>query len=190
MEDSNKINSDVKLQIGFPKSKEDHRLQLVDINGAIFSIVYSPLESLGPIHLHCEDWSLVLLSSIKSKENISISAKNIICLNEIISEEGNVNIHASNRLIKFTDLIKSVEKSEIGERGKFQFDEDIGLFLYYYRLFEGIVSNVHSESSDSSQAQQNFISILCSLANKIEDKPGDLNLEKVLGIWDIPSIKS
>jgi hypothetical protein len=193
MESSNNpMQLSAKLQISFPKSNEDHRLQLVEINGSIFAIVHSPLESLGPIRLSCEDWSLVLLAPIKSKTNIVISAINVICLNEIASQEGNVNIHASNRLVKFTHLINSFEKAcEMGERGEFQFDDDPGAFLHYYRLFDSIVSSIRIGSPDSfSEAQQKFIMSLCTLADKIEGKPENLNLQKVLGIWNVPYLKS
>lgn len=188
MESLNDLKSDVKMQIAFPKSKEDHRLQLIEINGSIFAIVHAPLESLGPIRLYCEEWSLVLLAPIKSKTNILVSAKNIICLNEVVSEEGNVNLHASNRLVKFAHSMKPSEKvCEMGERGEFQFGDDPGAFLYYYRLFDGIVSSVRSESPDSiSKAQQAFIMGLCTLADKIEGGSENLDLQKVLGIWDIP----
>src|SRR5579872_7348909 len=98
----NTMQLDTKLQIGFLKSNEDHRLQLIEINGSIFAIVHSPLESLGPINLHCEPWSLVLLAPIKSQTNIFISAINIICLNEVESKTGNVNIHATGRFVKFS----------------------------------------------------------------------------------------
>jgi hypothetical protein len=182
---------DFKLQVAFPKSSEDHRLQLVEINGSVFAILHSPLESLGPIRLYCESWSLVLLAPIKSKTNILISAINIICLNEIASEEGNVNIHASNRLVKFAHLITPREKtSEMGERGEFQFDDDPGIFLHYYRSFDSIVNNLRAGHPDSlTEAQQQFIMSLCALADKIEGKPENLNLQKVLSIWDIPQTK-
>ncbi len=183
--------SDTKLQIVFPKSKEDHRFQLVEINGSIFAIVHLPLESLGPIQLNCEEWSLVLLAPIKSKTDIVISAINIICLSEITSEEGNVNIQASNRLVKFAHSMKSSEKvCEKGAHGKFQFDDDPGAFLHYYRLFDGIVSNARNGSPDSlTEAQQKFIQSLCTLADKIEGNPENLNLHKVLDIWRIPSLQ-
>lgn len=182
----------VRLEITFPKSSEDHRLQLVGINGAVFAILHSPLESLGPIRLHCEEWSLVLLAPLKSRSNIIVSAINLICLSEIASEEGNVNVHASNRLVKFADLFKPAEKvCEMGESGEFQFDNDPGAFLYYYRLFEGVVTNVRNGSPDLlTQAQQQFIAGLCTLADKIEGKPVNLDLRKVLGIWNIPQLKS
>ena len=71
MQNSNDFNqSDLKLQISFPKSDQDHRLQLVNINESIFAILHSPLESNGPINLYCEDWSLVLLAPIKSKTDL------------------------------------------------------------------------------------------------------------------------
>jgi hypothetical protein len=183
--------SETKLQITFPKSNEDHRLQLVEINGSVFAIVHSPLESLGPIRLHCEEWSLILLAPIKSKTNIVISAINVVCLSEIASEEGNVNIHASNRLVKFAHLIKPPEKvCEMGECGEFQFDDDPGAFLHYYRLFEGIVSSVREGSPASfSEAQQKLIMGLCTLADKIEGKPENLDLSKVLDIWNVPCLK-
>ncbi|MBI2743574.1 MAG: hypothetical protein HYX48_06630 [Chlamydiales bacterium] len=177
-----------KLLITFPKSNEDHRLQLVGINGAIFAIVYSPLESQGPIRLSCEEWSLVLLAPLKSRSNILVSATNVICLSEIASEEGSVNIHASNRLVKFAGLFKSPkEVCEMGECGEYQFVDDPGAFLYYYRLFEGIVSSAHGGSPDAlSQAQQQVITGLCTLADKIEGKPENLDLQKVFDIWNIP----
>ena len=180
-----------KLLITFPKSDQDRRLQLVEINGVIFAILFSPLESQGPINLHCEKWSLILLSPLKSKSNIVVSATNLICLSEVASEEGNVNLHASNRLVKFSDLIKPSEKvAEIAEGGKFQFDDDPGALLYYYRLFEGIVSSVRDGSPESiSQAQQQFITGFCRLADKIEGSPENLDLEKVFSIWNIPILK-
>jgi hypothetical protein len=189
---SENVQIDSKLLITFPKSSEDHRLQLVGINDAIFAIVHSSLESLGPIRLHCEDWSLVILAPLKSKSNILVSAINVICLSEIASEEGNVNIHASNRLVKFAHLFNPSEKvNEMGEKGEFQFDDDPGALLYYYRLFEGIVSSVRNGSPDLlPHAQQQFITALCTLADKIEGKPENLDLPKVLDIWNIPPLKS
>ncbi|MDP1608074.1 MAG: hypothetical protein Q8L98_02025 [Chlamydiales bacterium] len=185
------VSLGTKLLITFPESSEDHRLQLVGINGAIFAIVHSPLESLGPVLLNCEEWSLVLLAPLKSKSNILVSAINVICLSEIASEEGNLSIHASNRLVKFAGLFKPTEKaSEIGERGEFQFSDDPGAFLYYYRLFEGIVSSVRNKNPDLSQAQQQFITALCALADKIEEKPENLDLYKVLDVWNIPHLKT
>ncbi len=188
MENLDDIKFNAKLQITFPKSKEDHRLQFVEINGSIFAILYSPLESLGPIRLHCEEWNLILLAPIKSKTNILISAKNIICLNEVVSEEGNVNVHASNWLVKFAHLMKPLEKvCEMGESGEFQFDDDPGTFLFYHRLFEGIVNDLKNQSADSfSKVQQDFIMGLCTLADKIGKKSKTLDLQKVLATWDIP----
>jgi hypothetical protein len=179
-----------KLRINFPKSSEDHRLQLVEINSAIFAIVHSPLESDGPIRLDCEEWSVVLLAPLKSKANILVHAINVICLSEITSEEGNLNIHASNRLVKFAGLFKPKEKvSEMGERGEFEFGDDPGAFLYYYRLFEGIVSGVRSGNPDFSQVQQQFITALCALADKIEERADNLDIAKVLDVWNIPHLK-
>jgi hypothetical protein len=187
----NKMQFSSKLQIAFPKSSEDHRLQLVKINGSVFAIIHSPLESLGPIRLQCENWSIILLSPIKSKTNIVISAINLICLNEIISEEGNVNLHASNRLVKFANMIKPPEKfCAMGERGEFEFDDDPGAILFYYRLFDSIVNNLRIGGPNTfPEAQQKFIMSLCTLADKIERKPENLTLHKVLDIWDIPNLK-
>ena len=94
--------------------------------------------------------------------------------------------------MKFSDLIKPAEKvTEIAEGGKFQFDDDPGALLSYYRLFEGIVSKVREGSPESlSQAQEQFIGGLCRLADKIEGNPENLDLEKVFRIWNIPSLKS
>ncbi len=189
LSDNEKLET--KLLITFPKSSEDHRLQLVGINGAIFAIVYSPLESLGPIRLYCEEWSLVLLAPLKSKSDILVSAINVICLNEIVSEEGNINIHASNRLVKFAGLFNLPEKVSRGERGEFQFVDDPGALLYYHRLFRSIVSSAHNGSSDSIfQAQQQFITVLCTLADKIGEKPKNLDLHEVLNIWNISCLKT
>ena len=181
-------NKNIALQIAFPKSSEDHRLQLISINGAIFAILYAPLESLGPIRLYCEEWSLVLLAPIKSKSDVLISAINVICLSEILAEEGYVNIQASNRLITFADLVKSSQKvSSIGLNGSFGFDDDPGAFLHFYRLFEGIVSELQSrEDALISEVQQDFIKGLCTLADKVE-RPKTLDLSKVLSFWSVHS---
>ena len=179
-----------QVLIAFPKSSEDHRLQLVAINGAIFAIVHSPLESLGPIRLYCEEWSLILLAPLKSRSNIVVSAINVICLSEIVSENGNVNVHASNRLVKFPDLFKPIGKvSEMGERGEFEFANDPKILLHYYRLFEGVVDGVLSGSSELlSEAQQKFITVLCSLAGEIDGRSEKLDLIQTLSIWKIPRL--
>ena len=128
MENSDKSNEsmlpDVRVQIAFPKSDEDHRLQLVGVNGSIFALVYSPLESNGPIRLDCEEWSLIILAPIKSKGDVVISATNVICLNTIESEEGSVSINASNQLANFSSSIKSaLGVSEVGERGEYRLED-------------------------------------------------------------------
>lgn len=174
-----------KLEIAFPKSDQDQKLRLVSINGSMFAIVHAPLESQGPINLNCDDWSLILLAPIKSKTNVSISAINIICLNEIVSEEGDVNILASGQLVKFSP--KQSEKSiETGGRGEFYFEDDAGALLYYYRLYNDILNQIHEGNTESFyKAQQQFISSLCTLADKIEGKPETLNLHKVFSVWGI-----
>ena len=191
MQNSNNEKIDAKLQMGFPKCNEDHRLQLVEINGSMFAILHALLESEGPIALHCEEWSLILLAPIKSKSNILISAINVICLSEIESKEGVINLHASNRLVKFAQLIKSDKVSEMGECGEFEFDDDPGAFLNYFRLFESVLRGIHTNTSESTaEAQQKFIGSLCSLAEKIEDSKDPLTLGKVLSCWNIPYLKS
>lgn len=192
MRQSNKqLNNDIKLRIAFPKSSEDHRLQLIDINGSIFSILFSPLESDGPIRLNCSEWSLILLAPIKSRSNILVSAINIISLGEISSEKGNVNVHASNRLVKFSDLFKPKEKlCEMGERGEYQIDNDPGSVLYFYRLFEGIIKDARNKSPESlERAKQQVVEGICSLADKINKQKGALDLKKVLSIWNISRLK-
>jgi hypothetical protein len=192
MNNSDNKQFDTKLQISFPKSSEDHRLQLVDINGSIFAILFSPLESEGPIRLDCSNWSLVLLAPIKSKTNVLISGINVICLSEIISEEGMMNIHASNRLVKFAGHTKkSAKVCEMGESGEFRFHDDPAAFLFYYRLFENLVKSVHLKSDQGVQeAQQRIIMGLCSLAQKIDANANDLSIHKVLNIWNIPALQS
>lgn len=184
------MNDNIKLQIAFPKSNEDHRLQLVDINGSIFAILFAPLESNGPINLHCEGWSLILLAPIKSKGNIAISAINIMCLNEIVSEEGSVAIQASNQLVKFAHSEKPSEKIvERGAKGEFQFSDDPTVFMYFYRLFESVIENVRNEVLESlPEAQKQFIVALCAMGDKIEGKPEKRDLNKVLQFWNIPII--
>lgn len=185
------MEDNISMQIAFPKSDEDHRLQLVSVNGAIFAIFFGPLESNGPINLLCDGWSLVLLSPVKSKSNIMIAADNVICLNEIVSEEGNVNVHASNQLVKFAHSEHLSEKViERGEKGEFQFSDDPTVFMYFYRLFESIVADVRNEVMDSiPEAQKNFIVALCALSDKINGKAEQRNLQKVLEFWGVPQLK-
>ena len=185
------VELNTKLSITFPTSNEDHRLQLIEINGAIFAIVHAPLESQGPIRLQCEDWSLILLSPIKSTSHIVISAINVICLSEISSQEGNINLHASNLLVKFAGLFTAADKvSEIAEKDECTFDDDPGALLYFYRLFEGVVKAARSEDRELlSQAQQQVITALCTLADRIQNKTANLDLQKVLDMWNIPQMK-
>ncbi|MBA2369827.1 MAG: hypothetical protein H0V82_12545 [Candidatus Protochlamydia sp.] len=185
-------NNNTKLHIAFPKSTEDRRLQLVEINGSFFAIIHSPLESDGPIQLYCDEWSLVILASLKSKSNIVISAQNIICLSEIESKDGHVNIHASKHLVKFAQSIRPLEKiSEIVEGREFNFGDDPGAYLHYYKLLENMLKSVQDGNPEAlSQAQQKFIMFLCGLAEKIEGTVANLNFLKVLDIWGIPHVKN
>lgn len=181
-------NNEIQLRIGFPRSSEDHRLQLVEVNGSIFAIVHSLLESNGPIKLHCEEWSLILLAPIKSKTDIVISAINVVCLNTVESEEGVVSINASNQLVSFVPPAKSSIVSETGERGKFQFHDDPVALLNHSKLFNKVVSFACGENLESSvvEAQKAFMMSLCAMAQKMDMKTENLNLQRVLGIWDIP----
>lgn len=180
---------EVKLQVAFPKSSEDHRLQLVIINGSVFAILHSPLESNGPINLYCEPWSLILLAPIKSKADVQISAINIICLSEINSEEGTVNIHASNRLVKLAPSSTPSEKMhETAKGGEFHLCDNQADSLICSQIFNNVISCAHAEDPDSFlEAQQKFIGGLCFLAEKMEGKTAPLNINSVLGIWDIPN---
>lgn len=186
MQSSNdNMQFDVKLQVTFPKSSEDHRLQLVRINGSIFAILHSPLESNGPINLHCEDWSLVLLAPIKSKTNIEISAINVICLNEIESKEGIVHIQASNRLVKLTPYTIPEKVFETAKHAVSQLNDPAAL-LSCFQLFNKVINGAHGEGMSSFvEAQQTFITALCVLADKIDGKKGPLSIQPVLKIWGI-----
>lgn len=177
---------DVKLQVNFPKSSEDHRLQLVSINGSIFAILHSPLESNGPINLLCEDWSLVLLAPIRSKTHIHISAINILCLNEIKSEEGIVHLQASNRLVKLTPSIKPSDKLfESAKHPVIQLD-DPAVLLTCFQLFNKVVQGaIENNQASFVEARHQFITTLCLLAEKIVGKTAQLNIQPVLKIWDI-----
>ncbi len=190
MQDSkNHEQLNIKIKVNFPKSSEDHRLQLVSINGSIFAILHSPLESDGPINLHCEDWSLVLLAPIKSKANIIISAINVICLNEIQSKEGIVNIQASHRLVKLTPSIKPIEK--VYETAKYAVSQvnDPAALLTCFQLFNKVIQGANEDDQASFvEAQHQFITVLCVLAEKIEGKAVQLNIQPVLQIWDILNV--
>ena len=191
MEDlNNHAQKNTKLEIHFPKSNEDHRLQLVSVNGSIFAILFGSLESLGPFRLECEEWSLVILSPIKSQTNVLVFGINVICLSEIISVEGSVNVHAKNRLVKFGDMFKAKETvSEMGEKSESQFDDDAGGLLYYYKQFESIIESTRNPTPESiADAQQKMIASLYTLADKVKGKPGDLNVEDALKVWNIPGL--
>jgi hypothetical protein len=177
------MDPNLKLQIVFPESNQDHRLQLVAINGVVFAIMYSPLESEGPIHLNCTEWSLILLAPIKSKTNVLISAANIVCLSEVVSEAGSVNVHASKMLVKLTRSVEGEKVCEMGEKGEFVLD-DPGALMYCYRLFEKIVEGARNEKL-IADAQHQFISGLCTLAARAH-KTENLDMKKVLEFWDIP----
>ncbi len=190
MENSKNDDQNVeKMHIAFPQSDQDKRLQLVDINGSIFAIVFAPLDSNGPIKLDCKDWSLILLSPIKSNVDVEISAINILCFSDIETKEGTLTLHASNLLVKFAPYITPTEKiNEIGERGNYNFSDDPNALLQYYRIFETILSSIREgKASDDAlhEAQQKFILGLCSIATKIEKENPDLNLAKVLNLWEI-----
>jgi hypothetical protein len=171
------------LKIGFPRSTEDHRLQLVDVNGSVFAIVHSALESNGPIRLNCEEWSLVLLAPIKSQANIFITAINVIRLNTVESSEGIGNMSASNQLVGFAPPLKQVA-FETGLKGERQFIDDPAGLLTYSQLFRKVVKDSHTDNLP--EAQKHFMMCLCAIANKIEPNGEDLNLQRVFGIWDIP----
>ncbi len=189
MQEPNDQQLNIKLQIGFPKCSEDHRLQLVSINGSIFAILHAPLESDGEIQLLCNDWSLVLLAPIKSKTNIHISAINVICLNEIESKEGTVSIQALHHLIKLTPPTKPSEKVvETAKQMLFQVDDSAALFTAF-QLFNKIVQNVRLRMQESlDNAKLNFITALCLLAEKCIGKTTQLHLKPVLNFWDIIDI--
>lgn len=175
------------MQVSFPKSSEDHRLQLVHINNSIFAILHSSLESEGPINLHCEDWSLILLAPIRSQTDINISAINVICLNEIESKEGNIHINASNRLVKLTPSLKPIEK--VYETAYYQAVTQLNdpvTLLTCFQLFNKIMQGAREKSQTSFvEAQQNFIAVLCILAEKIEGTIDLLNIQPILEFWNI-----
>ncbi len=180
----------LELSVTFPSCSEDHRLQLVEINGAIFAIVHAALASDGPINLNCHEWNLVLLAPIKSKVDVNISGVNIIILGEIQSEEGSVNIEASNKLVKFAASKMAPEKlRETGKQGEFNLGDDPGAYIHFVRSFTNIVISSRNEDT-LVDAQEEFIKAICLLAGKIEKKSEILNVQRVLGIWGIPPVKS
>ena len=180
----------ISLHISFPKSNQDHRLQLIEINGVIFAIVHAPLESEGPIRLECDDWNLILLSSIKSRSDVLISGINVIRFNTIESDEGSLSITASNKLINFNSTAKAgMDVCECGKSQEIRFDDDPAAFIHYFKSFNQILEKLHANSSDSfSMAQKKFIETLCTLAAKITGEKDNITIHRVLGIWDIPMV--
>lgn len=178
-----------KLQISFPRSDQDKKLQLVDINGSIFALVFAPLESKGPIKLDCKDWSLILLSPIKSNADVAISAINVLCFNEIDSQDGTVNLQASNLLLKFAPTIKKTEKiNEKGARGTHNLSNDPASFVHYYKLYEAIISATREGTMTPEvflELQQKFLLSLCAIAAQFEKEKENLTLKKVLSLWGI-----
>ena len=76
----------------------------------------------------------------------------------------------------------------MGKQGEFRFDDDLGALLHFSDLFNTVISCARSETEDSLiEAQRKFIAGLCVLAGKIEQKIENLNINRVLGIWDIPN---
>ena len=181
--DSNE-DSKIELKISFPESDQDHRLQLIGINGSIFAILYSGLESNGPISLDCDEWSLVLLAPIKSKGDIFIAGKNVICFGTIESEEGKVDVTALNQLVSFAPPVKSaLGASETGGKGEYRIGDDTGVFLNFFQLFNKIIGNIRDKNHE--EAQKRFLAGLCTLAAKIEENEEELTMERVLEIWGI-----
>ena len=176
-----------KISINFPKSSEDHRIQLFEINGAVFAIVFAPLESTGPINLLCEKWSLILLAPIKSASSIKISADTIICLSDISSDEGSIDIHADGYFIKYSQSTGSnKELKTTAKKGVFNYSDDPGYLLFLYRQFEDVVLSIRSGTPESaSKAQNNIITALCTLADKISDKKEDMTIRKAIEKWGI-----
>ncbi len=177
--------SGIKLFISFPKTKEDHRLQLVKINDSIFAIFHTKLESDGPINLQCEDWNLVLLAPIKSKEEVHIAGKNIICLNEIISEAKKVQLSTTDQLLCLTPQPPYFSVNENVEQFH-HLEDDAAAFLYYYQLFSKLVAMCKDKKNSSvEQMQKEFLTGLCGLAAKAIDGSGDVDLFDILKFWKI-----
>lgn len=176
-----------QLKISFPESSEDNKLQLVDINGSIFAIIHSPLESHGPIHLNCEDWNLILLAPIKSDADIVISGEHIICLSEISSKKEKVKIHASNKLVSFISMKNaSGNKFDVQALKKIQFDDDHSTILHLVQLLQGVVLSARSaDPSSIAQAQKNFVVALCTLSHKVKGTDKNLTLKECLDVWDV-----
>jgi hypothetical protein len=93
--------------------------------------------------------------------------------------------------VKFAGLFTAADKvSEIAEKDECTFDDDPGALLYFYRLFEGVVKAARSEDRELlSHAQQQVITALCTLADRIQNKTANLDLQKVLDMWNIPQMK-
>lgn len=180
------------MEIVFPKSSKDRYLQLVGINGSVFAIVHSPLESNGPIHLQCDDWSLILLAPIKSKSDVIIEGINVIRLNSVESIEGNASITASNQLVNISSTIKAgLGFSEVAKCGEHRLDDESGTLMNYLKLFYDIVKNIYTDTPDSiSEAQSKFISSLCTLMAKAKGKKEGMTMHQILGFWDIPILLS
>lgn len=175
------------LKIDFPTSSEDHRLQLVQINGSVFAILHSPLESMGPINLLCEDWSLVLLAPIRSEKKVEIKAINIIALNEVRSQTDEITIEATNRLLQLSVPPSPAENVIIeGKGGQYQYDDDPSTFIKYFQLFTAIITHARANTPEGfSEAQQKTLLALCALAEKMEGGIMTLTIQRVLKMWNI-----
>ncbi|MDN3506670.1 MAG: hypothetical protein P0S96_05530 [Simkaniaceae bacterium] len=181
-----------ELKVTFPKSSEDSRLQLAEINGSIFAILHSSLESDGPINLYCEEWNLILLAAVKSKKKVAISAINLICLNEITSESGEIFIHTSKRFVNLVEPQSPPRKDfEVFAQDEDTLYDQMGALLYHHQAFKDIISKARSKKSSAiAEAQKTFIASLCALADKVTGGVKELTIPKVLKFWGIINKRS
>lgn len=178
-------NSNIKLQVAFPKSDQDHRLQLVAVNSSIFAIIHAPLQSDGDINLNCEDWNLILLSPINSKKKVQISAINLFCFSEIAAQE-EIEIAVSKRLVTFSSPQSPKKVHESIGVEKSSFGDDPACLLQQVKLLNGLLTCIHDSNPDALlEAQTRFITFLCTLAEKIEGNQQKLNIQNVLTFWNI-----
>ncbi len=173
--ENEKKKETIGVEISFPSSEEDHRLQLVLVNDAIFAILFAPLESKGPIQLHCEEWNLILLAPIKSKKEVVVRAENIARFATIESETEEVRVEANKELVDLSpdSLQKTVES-------------DADFFVNYFQLCQKIVQKAREDSSEAlAEAQKRVLTALCLLAQKASGKQKELTIEGVLDFWGI-----
>lgn len=183
------MDSNLNLWISFPSCDEDHRLQLVDVNGTMFAVLFGPLSSEGPINLQCEDWNLILVAPIRSAADVHIQGVNVACLGQVESTGGQVSIEAAQRLIYHGASVESrLPRRCEGGLGEWFAEPGDGLFADLQQLLMKMVPLAREGTKEAQEeARQRFLSALCALAQwTAADRSKELSMLRVMETWGIP----